>query len=193
MSSFPTPPVGFTDSTLLTRVKLFLPQIAKANEALQQQISQQGPEAVQIDRALKVGLSNSSQTTAKEDDESEKEEEGEEVDSENEILMTSSRTTKHNQDLLQLENNICDREIISCLDKAQKKNKTKLKKHGDLVDNAVSDHCTIQLEFAIGDVDQTAIALAEAEDSVTETEALTSGEDSTIVGREPDVIFHQLI
>jgi hypothetical protein len=183
------PPVGLNDSALLNRVKLFLPQIAKANEVLQQQINQQGLEAVQIDRGLKLGLSNSSQNISNEDDESDEEDEDDvsEADSENEIQMPSSQTPKYNQDLLQIEENIHNKGLV----KAQQKKKPKMNKQGYLAESA--DTRTVQLEFAIGDVDQTTIALAEAEAEAEANDSKTENEEITLEEKSAHaVIFRQL-
>ena len=49
--SFPLPPAG-TGSSVLDRVKMFLPQIEKANKELEEQVKSEGANSVQIDAHL---------------------------------------------------------------------------------------------------------------------------------------------
>ena len=135
MSGFPMPPPGLK-SSVLDRVKLFLPQIQKANAELELKIAREGTSSVQIDSGLGVDVGANAEDIEHSD---EIDQENDESDGEPEELSANGHTqsSQNSQALL----------------------------GGDFSGRAAGRSgapAGVVLEFALGDFDGTPIALAEA-------------------------------
>ncbi len=117
--SIPTSPAG-NGNSLLDRVKMFLPQIERANKDLEAKIREEGESSVQID-------ANMGESAKKTSDEGNEEVEKEEEHTNSVFLAPSSQTVESAAD-----------------------------------SGSTAQNREVQLEFALGDFDETPIAKMEA-------------------------------